>query len=113
MANFDLILLPTSPEYIGTRVVICNTDWRFGEEGTVVIQLGGRSFFGTPKLEVGTRTEPIISEPVTVLEFIGGVMEFLAVPGYGGVCQWALVSNAANIRYFNGDIQDFNFDEQE
>lgn len=113
LANFDLILLPTSPEYIGTRVVICNTDWRFGEEGTVVIQQGGRSFFGTPKLEVGTRTEPIISEPVTVLEFIGGVMEFLAVPGYGGVCQWALVSNAANIRYFNGDIQDFNFDEQE
>ena len=112
LANFDLVKLPTDVSYVGTRVVLCNNDSVLGE-GTVVVQEGRKLFFGATKLVPGTRTNPVESVPVTAIEFVGGVLEFLAVPGYSGGCQWALVSDAANVKYFNGDIQDFNPDEQE
>lgn len=114
IANFCLVQLPTSSDYIGTRVLICNNDGAFGT-GTVVVQQGRASFYGTPMLEVGTRTDPIISTPVTVIEFVGGVMEFIAVPHYNDStkCTWALMSDASNIKYYNGEIQNFNYPSEE
>lgn len=114
IANFCLVQLPTSSDYIGTRVLICNNDGSFGT-GTVVVQQGRDSFFGTPLLEVGSRTDPIISVPVTAIEFVGGVMEFIAVPhSYdSSKCTWALLSDASNIKYYNGEIQNFNFPDEE
>lgn len=114
IANFCLVQLPTSSDYIGTRVLICNNDGAFGT-GTVVVQQGRASFYGTPMLEVGTRTDPIISTPVTVIEFVGGVMEFIAVPHYydSSKCTWALMSDASNIKYYNGEIQNFNYPDEE
>lgn len=116
------ILLPTSEEYIGQRVILYNgisdpSKISSGglegsnDESTRVVQEGNKTFLGVGIVErvagKDWNNNPIWKldgyTEVSKIAFMAGVMEFIAVPDGNG-CRWAVINDGVTAKWFDGNF---------